>query len=268
LHKSEFKISVVIPTYNRGNELIEAVKSALTQTFSVFEIIVCDDGSTDNSKQLITELNNPKVKWIDCGKNGGPAIPRNKGINESQGNWIAFLDSDDIWLPNKLEKQISAIEKLNTLGSSTNANRIINNKNVGAYLSYSNERITLLDLIPCNYVICSSTIINKELLKRISFFPEEKEFVAIEDYALWLRLSTQTDFAYISEPMVNYQDSSETSIRSNYTDPWRISNIILTDLKKWIREKNIVLNKEQKTSLNYNLKKTDRKGNLTFLIEC
>lgn len=90
---------------------MKAVTSALNQSYSVHEILICDDGSTDNSKELISNLNNPKIKWIDSGKNGRPAIPRNIGIKNAEGNWIAFLDNDDEWLPYKLEKQVCFFRK-------------------------------------------------------------------------------------------------------------------------------------------------------------
>src|ERR1700739_3316319 len=100
------KVSVIIPTYNRQNTLLRAVKSVLQQTYTVHEILICDDGSDDDSKKIITELKSEKIKWLDCGKNGMPSIPRNKGIQYSTGDWIAFLDSDDEWLPNKTETQL------------------------------------------------------------------------------------------------------------------------------------------------------------------
>jgi len=88
-------VSVVIANYNRSDMLVKAIQSALEQTYSVLEILVCDDGSTDDSREKVKALNNEKVQWIDSGKNGRPAIPRNIGLSKSKGDWIAILDNDD-----------------------------------------------------------------------------------------------------------------------------------------------------------------------------
>ncbi len=254
------KISVIIPTFNRAGELIRAVKSALSQTYPVFEIIVCDDGSTDNSHQLINELNNPKVIWLDCGKNGGPAIPRNAGIKYSKGNWLAFLDSDDEWLPKKIEKQMLVIEAAKVKTACCNANRIRGNVNAGLYSDFKNDLVTFNDFLIGNYVICSSVLISKEFVLNTSFFPEEKKFIAIEDYALWLRLSVSSNFVFLNEALVNYSDSSETSIRTKYTDNWIILEIIFSDFKKWIKKSKFKLSTENEEALKLTLKKIKTRG--------
>ena len=83
--KNNINISVIIPTYNRGNStLTKAIESALNQTYMPFEILVCDDGSSDNTYDVIKSLNNPKIKYIDCGRNGRPSVPRNIGIKRSK----------------------------------------------------------------------------------------------------------------------------------------------------------------------------------------
>ncbi len=99
------RISVVIPTYNRADYIIRSVKSALEQTVKPYEIIVVDDGSTDNTKEKIDELNNECIKYV-YQENGGAASARNKGAEVATGDWIAFNDSDDVWRPEKLKEQI------------------------------------------------------------------------------------------------------------------------------------------------------------------
>ena len=111
----DVKISVIIPNYNRSELLKKAITSVLNQSYAVLEILVCDDGSTDNSKEVIEQFNNQTIKWIDCGKNGRPAIPRNIGVKKAKGNYIAFLDNDDEWLPTKIEEQVKVIIEKQTL---------------------------------------------------------------------------------------------------------------------------------------------------------
>ncbi len=253
-------ISVVIPTYNRANDLVKAIASVLMQTYPVTEILVCDDGSTDNSKELVIAINDPKVKWIDCGINGGPAIPRNIGIKQSQGDWVAFLDSDDEWMPTKIEKQIEAIEKYQVKAVCTNASRMRFGEDKGMFSDFSNSTVTLKDLMLQNSIICSSVLVNKQLLLDTSLFPEEKKFIAIEDYALWLRVSTKTDFAFVNETLIKYIDNVETSIRSTHSDGWIIFDTIFSDFKNWIKKNNFRLNKEQKNDFKKLLKKIKNKG--------
>ncbi|MGZ3861909.1 MAG: glycosyltransferase family 2 protein [Bacteroidia bacterium] len=259
------KISVIIPTFNREGTLLRAVNSALQQTHAVHEILVCDDGSTDNSKKLIAELNNPVVKWLDCGTNGRPSIPRNKGIVASSGDWIAFLDSDDEWLPNKIEIQLAFVTADKTEFCSTNAFRIVEGKNLGPYFHFTKERLTFINYLQNNLSICSSVLVKRSLLENTSLFPEGKEYKAIEDYALWLRLLLKTEASYVKEPLVNYYDSPQTSVRTNYTDVWALRKVIFEGLQQWMKEKNINLYIQQKEQFEFALEEIHYKGKLPVL---
>lgn len=253
-------ISVVIPTYNRAADLLAAVESVLKQEEPVLEVLVCDDGSTDHSRKLIEKLDHPAVKWLDCGKNGRPAIPRNKGIEKSAGDWVAFLDSDDSWLPGKTKKQLAFVRERNLKAVCSNASRIRNGSNEGAYVSYDKPVITLKDLMLQNSVICSSVMIRKEVLLGTSLFPVDPKLVA-EDYALWLRIATKTEFGFVNENLVNYTDHFETSVRSEYKgDAWDMFKVIFADFKDWMKAEKIVLSQEDKAALKKHLKLIDHKG--------
>ena len=104
------EISVIIPTFNYGKYIERAIDSILTQTYQDFEIIVVDDGSTDNTKEIIRSKKSDKIRYFYQENKGAPAA-RNKGIVESKGKYIAFLDADDEWLPTKLEKQVDKFQK-------------------------------------------------------------------------------------------------------------------------------------------------------------
>lgn len=226
-------ISVVIPTYNRKDTLIRAVKSVLNQSYPILEILICDDGSTDSSYDLIAELNDPKIIWLNCGKNGRPSIPRNIGIKEAKSDWIAFLDSDDEWLPEKIEKQVEVINNNSFDFICTNANRIYSNMNMGKYISLYTRIIGFKLLLTTNYIICSSVLIKKELLINISLFPEEIDFKAIEDYELWLRISTIKNIYFIKTPLLNYFDNTKDSIRVKGINENIIKEKILLSLITW-----------------------------------
>ena len=103
--------SVVIPTYNRCNVILETVQAVLNQTFSSFEVVVVDNGSTDHTSDIIRSISDSRVRYLKLKGSGSPASPRNHGIVEARGEWIAFLDSDDYWFPEKLESVANVLEK-------------------------------------------------------------------------------------------------------------------------------------------------------------
>ncbi len=128
------KISVIIPTWNRAETLGKAISSALNQTFPPFEIVVCGvDGSPD--QEIFNLINDPRMRWIEGGRDGLASIPRNRGIKASRGEWLAFLDSDDEWLPDKLEKQLEQAKKMNSGAVCSDAIRYVPSQgHVGEYI--------------------------------------------------------------------------------------------------------------------------------------
>jgi teichuronic acid biosynthesis glycosyltransferase TuaG len=233
------EISVIIPTWNRAATIVQAVRSVLEQSHPVTEILVCDDGSSDETKKILTDLNNKKVKFIEGARAGRPAIPRNRGIEKAKGEWIAFLDSDDIWLPEKIEKQIALVKKMSCLAVSSNAFRVLPGKGkVSPYLSIDKEKISFADLIRTNLVICSSAMLHRSLVEKLKGFPESENLKAIEDYALWLRVSTQTDFAYCKEPLVDYTDDASNSIRVDAKENVQRESV-MQDFFNWTKANNV-----------------------------
>ena len=233
-------VSVIIPTWNRANTIEKAVRSALNQTIPPLEVLVCDDGSTDNTRDIIQSINDPRVKWIEGARGGRPAIPRNRGIRESKGYWLAFLDSDDEWLPEKLEKQLLLVGKLNCKAACTSAYQYIpGEEKKGELLSWDQEKITFKELLKVNHVICSSAVIHRSLFEMVDGFPEGEELKGLEDYALWLRVATQTDFSFLNEPLLIYRDDPENSIRGGGVDVWSQRQRVLMDFRTWGKKKNI-----------------------------
>jgi teichuronic acid biosynthesis glycosyltransferase TuaG len=254
-------VSVIIPTWNRESTIKRAVLSALNQTHPVAEIFVCDDGSTDNSKKIIDELGSEKVKWISGPRAGLPAVPRNRGIKASTGEWLAFLDSDDEWLPSKIEKQIKAAELIKTDAVSGNAFRIIpNNDSVKPYLDYIRDCVTFQDLVKSNYIICSSCMIKRSIVNALGGFPEGSEFKAIEDYALWLKVATLTDFAFVKEPIVNYCDDPKQSIRDNTVTELQQREKIFASLSAWM-ESNSGINPDMLSAVKEEQKRVSKMMN-------
>ncbi len=207
------QVSVVIPTFNSGSTILRSIQSVFSQTYSVLEIIVCDDGSTDNTFDIISQFNSNKIQWLNCGRNGMPAIPRNLGIRCAVGDYIAFLDSDDYWAPDKIESQIKILSSTNSVAVSTNAFRCFNGKIGPFYFEKKFSCGTFYSLLNENFIITSSVLIERELLIKSGLFPTSKKLIVGEDYALWLRISTFTDWNYISKPLVYYSDNPQKSLR-------------------------------------------------------
>ena len=211
----DIQISVIIPTYNRSKELLRAVNSVLNQTIQVLEILICDDGSTDDSYSLIKSLDNPLIIWINCGRNGNAAVPRNIGINHAKGNWIAFLDSDDEWMPYKIQYQINHIELNNASAVSSNAINInVQSTETSFYFNKKFTNFNFTKLLYSNYVITSSVLIKKNLLLKYKLFPENQNFAGFEDYAMWLKISTYDCIFYSSEALLNYYSDHSNSLSS------------------------------------------------------
>jgi glycosyltransferase involved in cell wall biosynthesis len=262
----EVKISVIIPNYNRSALLKRATESVLSQTYPIHEVLICDDGSEDNSKEVVRNFNSSKVIWIDCGKNGRPAIPRNIGIRQSTGEFIAFLDNDDYWHPEKIEKQIWMILNHHYPAVCSDAIKV-NEKNEFSVrmINFEKNEITFEDLTKENCIVCSSMLINRQWLMNISLFPEEPELKAYEDFALWIRLSHFGKIGFLNEPLVYYSDIPSTSIRTqNPMDGWGALKIAFDSYLKWTKENNIVITNEKKVLLKNLYGKISRKGHPTF----
>lgn len=236
-------ISVIIPTWNREKTLRRAIFSALNQTLPPLEILVCDDESTDGSKKLVERIEDRRVKWLKGKHSGLPAVVRNRGIRIARGNWLAFLDSDDEWLPEKLEKQLKFAKKTGCLAVCSNAYSINKQERPRRYLNYSKNAITFFDLLKVNYVICSTAIIHRSLISKCLGFPENKNLKAIEDYAFGLRIATQTNFAYIDEMLVNYFDDPSQSLRNIFQskDINLQKKLMLEDFLDWSQKNNVSL---------------------------
>ena len=194
------QITAIIPTYNRYTLLKRAIKSILAQTQSVDEIIVVDDGSTDKTQQIQTDF--PNISYF-YQKNRGVSSARNLGIKHAKHKWIAFLDSDDEWLPQKIEKQsILHQTKDKVLMSYTAETWIRDGKNVKIPKKYRKigEDAFVENLSYCN-IAPSSVMICKDLLLEMKCFDETLE--VCEDYALWLKIASTHKIALLNEKLIN-----------------------------------------------------------------
>lgn len=208
-------VSVVIPAYNAAETITRAIDSVLTQTHPVLEVLVCDDGSTDDTHDHVMALDHPAVKWVPCGRNFGPGKPRNIGAALAQGEWLCFLDSDDSWLPTKLQKQFDAYQQTGCLLISTNAYVSRDGTIVASPLLRATPfRIDFKGLLRDNLLVCSSVMVHRDILRQTKGFPEARELCAVADYTCWLQCLVNTDACILDEPLIVYSDNPSLSIRS------------------------------------------------------
>ena len=214
-------ISVIIPTYNRFDLLMNSINSVLNQTHKDFEIIVIDDSSDD--ERYLELSSNKNIRYFRLEKRTGlPSKVRNFGINQSKGEWIAFLDDDDTWLPNKLEVQMKYTDKYDFICSDALSNGrkwakeihldVWNKVNPLNNLEFNYELINNHNLI-----INSTVLIKKERLLEINLIPEENELRGIEDYHTWknvLRLGKVCLF--IEEALIQYETNTQKFYKDNY----------------------------------------------------
>ena len=202
------RVSVVIPTYNRGYCLRRTIKSVISQTCDDWELVIVDNSSEDNTQRIISDFRDERIRLLQIQNNGIIAKSRNHGIEAASGEFIAFLDSDDKWLPTKLERSLEMLEVGCRLvhhdmylayGIDLETSRINN-------ASRRLKRPVLGDLIGRGNAICtSSVVVESQLLKEVSGFSEDPEIVGIEDYDLWVRLAERTEeFGFIEEPLGFY----------------------------------------------------------------
>lgn len=199
------KVSVIIPTYNRAESLPRAIQSVLNQTFQDFEIIVVDDGSTDNTKDIIKEFQeqDKRVKYIKHDKNKGAAAARNTGIKVAKGKFIAFQDSDDEWLPKKLEKQMEAFDNASSKVGVVYTGFWSIEGNVKQYSLHKEilhkEGDIHTQILQGNFIGTPAAVVKKACFKKVGMFDERLH--RLIDWELWIRVSKYFDFKFIDEPL-------------------------------------------------------------------
>ena len=191
------KVSVVIPSYNRAEDLRRCLRSLVAQSYSNFEVVVCDDGSTDGTGQVAAEFMGAlDIRYETAENFGGPARPRNRGIKMARGQYIAFLDSDDWWAPNKLELSVPVLDRGADLVF--HDMYIVKSQTQSEFkekIVSSQPRRPMFPALLCTGISIpnSSVVVRKELLERVDGITEDRELISVEDYDTWLRLSRITE---------------------------------------------------------------------------
>lgn len=180
-------VSVIMPSYNTAEYIKQSIQSVIDQTYTNWELIIVDDCSTDNTDEIVKSIDDDRIIYLKNEKNSGAAVSRNRALKEAKGKWIAFLDSDDLWLPEKLEKQLHFM------------------KSNGYAFSYTDYRIQLNGVWQ-PYIYTGPDIVNKRKMKNYCYFSTitvmyDREKVGLiqispvkknNDYAMWLKIIDKT----------------------------------------------------------------------------
>lgn len=205
-------VSIITPCYNCSRFIGQMIESVQAQTYKNWELVITDDCSTDNSRDVVWEYANkdPRIKFFQLAINSGAGIARNNSIKNAQGRYIAFLDSDDMWKPEKLERQLKFMMD-NGYQFTHSYTLVIDENGTVVGLNKKPARVSFNSTRIINYIGTSSVIYDTEKIGKIYMKPIRRR----QDYALWLNILQKTKYAYcLAEPLFIYR-YTPSSLSSN-----------------------------------------------------
>ncbi|MBD3343560.1 MAG: glycosyltransferase [Chitinivibrionales bacterium] len=218
--KSQPLVSVVLPTFNRESSINRAIQSVINQTYKRFELIVVDDGSTDSTENVVKKTKDQRIKYIKFSENYGAATARNEGVQQAQGDYVAFQDSDDEWMPNKLERQMSCFAlAANNVGMVyTDMLRIFENGKTTVLFAPNVVKGKIMDKKELEYQAFGigqvTAVIRKNCFDSVGYF--DSSLPRFIDMEFFLRLTHQFDAIRINTPLVRcYESEGISSNKAN-----------------------------------------------------
>jgi len=219
--KNNPTVSVIIPTYNRAHMIGRAIQSVLSQTYQDFELIVVDDGSTDNTQEVVKSFNDSRLRYIRREENSGTsAAPRNTGIKLARGEYIALLDSDDEWLSEKLEKQLNKFESVSSDTGLVYCGYVCINGRTGEtlrkYIPTERGDVFKSNVEGSIHLGDTTPLVRKECFQKVGVY--DTEFLGFQSCDMWIRISKYYKFDFVPEILWKYyihgkQDSASLERR-------------------------------------------------------
>ena len=200
-------ISIIMPAYNAEKTIAQSIESVLAQTYYEWELLIVDDGSSDSTISIVNSLaeNDSRIRLFINEKNMGVAKTRNFGIEQASGEWIAFLDSDDLWHENKLENQLRFMEEVGAQIGYTGTAYITESGSVSGFVLRAERELTYSKLLKRNLMSCSSVMVRRDVMRA---FPDG---MMHEDYVVWLRILREVKCSYgLDEPLLLYRISTNS----------------------------------------------------------
>lgn len=204
-------VSVIMPSYNTGKFIKQSIESVINQTYRNWELIIVDDCSTDDTDEVVSSFKDERIRYLKNKINSGAAISRNRALREAKGRWIAFLDSDDLWMPNKLEKQIAFMQDNKYFFSYTSYGEIdaVGN-NLGRIISGPRKIDRKMMCAYC-WPGCLTVMYDAFSLGEFQIVDMEKN----NDYAMWLKISKVADCFLLNEVCAEYRRGRKNSISNH-----------------------------------------------------
>ena len=219
------KVSVVIPTFNRAHLVRESIDSVLNQTYRDIEVIVVDDGSSDDTARVVNSYGEP-VRYL-FQENKGQGAARNTGIRAAKGEYVAFLDSDDLWSPTKLERQVLLLTR-NVAVPFVYCDAEYFDDESGRLLYRSCQLLKLYEgdhvggrLLVSNFIPAASPVVRRTIFEEVGYFDEDRLLQGSEDWEMWLRIAARHPIAVIREPLARYRLHAGNMVGRGYGDPLR-----------------------------------------------
>lgn len=220
-------VSIILPTYNGAPFLPESVESILAQTYNPYEVIIVDDGSTDNTKEVLKPFAQ-KIRYINLEQNKGLPVARNTGIRLAQGEYIAFIDADDLWLPEKLQTNVEYFGRHPDVGMVYSGHTNIDEKgrtlNGGVKKRLPSGKIFFQLYSEQNFIIPSSVVVRKEVFETTGLFDEQ--LVNCQDWDMWLRIAFYFKIEGINEPLVKYRHNPH-SLSKNRNNVLKYQKLVI-----------------------------------------
>lgn len=209
-------VSIITPSYNTANFIAKTIQCVLDQTYTNWEMIIVDDCSTDNTDEIVAPfLMDKRIKYLKNEKNSGAAVTRNKALREAKGKWIAFLDSDDLWMPEKLEKQIKFMEENGYHFSYTNYSEVDDEDKSLGTLWTGPKRVGKMRMAMFNYMGCLTVMYDKDFVGNIQVADIKKR----NDYAIWVKVVKKCDAFLLDETLATYRVRKSGSIMNRGKNP-------------------------------------------------
>lgn len=205
-------VSIIMPSYNTAKYISDSINSVLTQTYTNWELLIVDDCSTDNTDEILASLRDNRIRYYKNEKNSGAAISRNRALREAKGKWVAFLDSDDLWHPEKLEKQIRFMEENGYHFSYTRYSEIDEESVPNGRYVTGPGRITKAGMYCYCWTGCLTVMYDAEYVGLIQIEDIKKN----NDYAMWLMISRKADCYLLDEDLAQYRKRSGSISGQNY----------------------------------------------------
>ena len=205
-------VSIIMPSYNTEKFIKQTIESVLAQSYTNWELIIVDDCSPDNTDEIVRPfLSDQRIKYLKNEKNSGAAVSRNRALREAKGKWIAFLDSDDLWKPEKLEKQIGFMERNGYSFSYTNYSEIDENGKPNGVTVSGPKKITKTGFFNYCWPGCLTVMYDREVVGLIQIADIKKN----NDYAMWLKVCRKAVCYHLDEDLAFYRKGRTGSVSSH-----------------------------------------------------